>query len=98
MSMKLSFSYIEDYYFKQTVSKGDTIKKDLKQYYNTHNAFPESLKILYDKSQPPQYNIGVVKYHFWYYKTDTSYRLHFSFFEGTVFQNLGVYNVWTFYD
>lgn len=98
MSVKLTFNRIDNYYFNKAVSKGDVIKSDLKKYQKINKEFPESLEILYGKSQIPQYNIGVLKYHFRYYKTDTSYKIYFNLFEGRMFRNLGAYNLWTFYD
>ena len=93
-SMRFSIDSIEAYYLKQVVAKGDVIKRDLDQYHNLHNEFPTSLKILYYKSLTPGYNIGLLKYSYSYYKTDTSYRLYFNFFGGRTFINKGEYYTW----
>jgi hypothetical protein len=98
MSVKLSFRHIEDYYFQRTISNGIILKTDLKEYKKIYKVFPENLNELYKKSQAPQYNIGVLKYNFSYYKTDTSYRLYFNHFEGKMFRNNGESDVWNFYD
>ena len=98
ISVRLSFKQIEEYYFNKAISKGAAIKKDLKHYYDAHNKFPEGLNDLYKKSEAPQYNIGILKYNFSYYKTDTSYKLYFNHFEGRMFVNYGESNIWNFYD
>lgn len=97
-SMRFSFDFIEAYYLKQVVVKGNGIKRDLDQYRNLHNEFPTSLKILYTKSQVPGYHIGLLKYPYNYYKTDTSYRLYFNFFGGRTFISWGAYHTWTLDD
>ena len=58
MSVKLAFNRIENYYFNKAVSKGNVIKSDLKKYLKINMEFPESLKILYSKSQIPRYDVG----------------------------------------
>jgi hypothetical protein len=98
ISVKLGSNRIEEYYFNNAVSNGSNIKSDIKRYYDIHKGFPESLNILYGKSQIPQYSIGILKYPFRYHKTDSSYTIYFNLFEGKMFRNLGVYDTWTFYD
>lgn len=94
MCVKLSTAYIEDYHFKNAISKANILKEDLKEYRKTYKVFRAGLKEIYNKSRVPAYNIGLLKYHFTYYKTDTSYRIYFNHFEGRAFVNHGESNVW----
>jgi hypothetical protein len=98
ISVKFQFKHIEDYYFNEAITTGKVIKSELKKYQKTNKEFPENLKILYGESDIPKYKIGLLKYSFRYYKTDTSYVLYFNFFGGKDFRNLGAYDLWTFYD
>jgi len=98
MSVKLSLRHIEDYHFQRTISKGDIIKSDLQDYKVVNKVYPESLKEMYKKSKVPKYSIGLIKYNFDYYCTDTSYRLYFNHFDGSSFINNGESHVWNFYD
>ena len=98
MAVRLSLSHIENYYFQKTISKGVIFKTDLETYKKKHQKFPESLKDIYKESNPPQYNIGLLQYNFMYHKTDTSYRLYFNHFHGSMFINYGESNGLNFYD
>ena len=98
MGVKVSLNRIEDYYLQRTISKGTILKANLKEYKKSHKKFPESLEGFYKEYDATQYNIGLRKYYFRYYKTDTSYRLYFNHFHGSMFKNYGESNVWNFYD
>ncbi len=98
ISVRLSLRQIEDYYFERTISKAFILKTDLKEYKKFKKIFPDSLNELYNKAQSPQYNIGLFKYNFSYYKTDTSYKLYFNHFEGSMFRNNGESDAWYYYD
>ena len=98
MAVKVSLNGIEDYYLQRTISKGAILKKALKEYKKNHKKFPKSLDDLYKEYGATQYHIGLRKYYFRYYKTDTSYRLYFNHFHGSMFQNYGESNVWNFDD
>lgn len=96
--VEISFSHIESYYFNNAQFKGNQVKADLKKYHETHDAFPETLKAMYSGSGIPKYNIGLVKYEFGYYRTDTSYNMSFNLFKARTFCNKGAYDTWVFCD
>ena len=98
MAVRLSLSHIENYYFQRTILKGAILKTDLGAYKEIHQKFPESLKEIYKESNPLRYNIGLLRYNFMYHKTDTSYRLYFYHFHGSMFINYGESNGWNFDD
>jgi len=96
--VNVSFSYIEKYYYTKTINSAEILIKDLNNYYNEYNIFPEKLSRIYPEGEIPTYKIGLKTYHFEYLKVDSSCKIFFSFFGGKKFCNSGLTKYWTVCD
>ncbi len=89
------FKYIYDYSYNKAIVNAEALTQDLNDYHKIHNEFPKNLSELYGIKSQPNYKIGVLTYYYTYRKIDSSYRIYFHFFDGSVFCRYSPYKLWT---
>ncbi len=97
IAIKFFFTRIESYTIDEAISKGQTVKENLRLYKKKYAVYPDDLNILYGNSPAPAYKIGLLKYSFSYHKSDSTYKLYFISFGGKDFCS-GEFGIWTFCD